>query len=83
MVTTHTADTATTLLLLIPLFVSSVTAVALVFLIALAGFTVNLVDTALAMSFPGDASALTTSAFDVGIAADRPLRGRPWSPPST
>ncbi|MDQ1022745.1 hypothetical protein QF035_000327 [Streptomyces umbrinus] len=87
MVTTLTAATATTLvlLLLIPLSANHVTAVGLVFLVALAGFTVNPVVTTLAMRFAGDTStftsALATSAFNVGITADRPSRGRFWNPP--
>ncbi|MFF8029369.1 MFS transporter [Streptomyces sp. NPDC007896] len=81
MATTLTATTSTTLflLLLIPLSANPVTAVALVFLMALAGFTVNPVVTALAMRFAGDAptltSALTTSAFNVGIAAGSAIAG--------
>ncbi|MFE7276701.1 MFS transporter [Streptomyces sp. NPDC057623] len=81
MATTLTAATATTLvlLLLVPLSAGPVTAVALVFLMALAGFTVNPVVTALAMRFAGDAptlaSALTTSAFNVGVAAGSALAG--------
>ncbi|MFE1885690.1 MFS transporter [Streptomyces diastatochromogenes] len=81
MATTITAATATALvlLLLIPLSANPVTAVALVFLMALAGFTVNPVVTALAVRFAGDAptltSALTTSAFNVGIAAGSALAG--------
>lgn len=71
--------TALTLLLLIPLSVDPVTAVALVFLMALAGFTVNPVVTSVAVRFAGDAptltSALTTSAYNTGIAAGSALAG--------
>ncbi|MEV5786432.1 MFS transporter [Streptomyces sp. NPDC052287] len=81
MATTITATTVTALVLflLIPLSTSPVTAVALVFLMALAGFTVNPVVTALAVRFAGDAptltSALTTSAYNTGIAAGSALAG--------
>ncbi|MER7729084.1 MFS transporter [Streptomyces sp. NPDC096323] len=81
MATTITAATVTALalLLLIPLSSGPVTAVALVFLMALAGFTVNPVVTALAVRFAGDAptltSALTTSAYNTGIAAGSALAG--------
>ncbi|MEU4250183.1 MFS transporter [Amycolatopsis sp. NPDC026612] len=67
------AATAVVLLLLIPLSTSPVAAVVLVFLMALTGFTVNPVVTALAVRFAGNAptltSALSTSAFNTGIAA--------------
>jgi predicted MFS family arabinose efflux permease len=75
MATTLTAAAATALVLLmmIPLSTNPVTATALVFLMGLTGFTVNPVVTALAVRFAGDAptltSALSTSAFNVGIAA--------------
>jgi DHA1 family inner membrane transport protein len=75
MATTITAAgaTAVVLLLLIPLSASPVAAIVLVFLMALTGFTVNPVVTALAVRFAGDAptltSALSTSAFNTGIAA--------------
>ncbi|WP_432063424.1 hypothetical protein [Streptomyces sp. S1] len=66
-------------MLLIPLSTGPVTAVALVFLMALAGFTVNPVVTALAVRFAGDAptltSVLTTSAYNTGIAAGSALAG--------
>lgn len=81
MVTTITAAavTALALLLLMPLSTGPVTAVALVFLMALAGFTVNPVVTSLAVRFAGDAptltSALTTSAYNTGIAAGSALAG--------
>ncbi|MET7683288.1 MFS transporter [Streptomyces sp. NPDC005423] len=69
--------TALALFLLIPLSTAPVTAVALVFLMALAGFTVNPVVTSLAVRFAGDAptltSALTTSAYNTGIAAGSAL----------
>ncbi|MFF4169658.1 MFS transporter [Streptomyces sp. NPDC001744] len=79
MATTITAATVTALalFLLIPLSTGPVTAVALVFLMALAGFTVNPVVTSLAVRFAGDAptlaSALTTSAYNTGIAAGSAL----------
>ncbi|MFJ2893542.1 MFS transporter [Streptomyces sp. NPDC087218] len=76
---TAAATTALTLFLLIPLSTGPVTAAALVFLMALAGFTVNPVVTALAVRFAGDAptltSALTTSAYNTGIAAGSALAG--------
>ncbi|UUU30290.1 MFS transporter [Streptomyces sp. CA-210063] len=81
MVTTITAAAATALvlLLMIPLSGNPVTATLLVFLMGLTGFTVNPVVTALAMRFAGDAptltSALTTSAFNIGIAAGSALAG--------
>ncbi|WP_240468525.1 MFS transporter [Streptomyces dangxiongensis] len=57
-----------------------VTAVALVFLMALAGFTVNPVVTSVALRAAGDAptltSALTTSAYNTGIAAGSALAGQ-------
>ncbi|MGV9690290.1 MFS transporter [Streptomyces sp. NPDC003444] len=74
---TAAAVTALALFLLIPLSTGPVTAVALVFLTALAGFTVNPVVTSLAVRFAGDAptltSALTTSAYNTGIAAGSAL----------
>ncbi|MBA4862007.1 MFS transporter [Streptomyces sp. PSKA54] len=76
---TAAAATALTLLLLIPLSTSPVTAIALVFLMSLAGFTVNPVVTSLAVRFAGDAptltSALTTSAYNTGIAAGSAIAG--------
>ncbi|MFF9090968.1 MFS transporter [Streptomyces sp. NPDC014991] len=76
---TATAITALALFLLIPLSAGPVTAVALVFLMALAGFTVNPVVTSLAVRFAGGAptltSALTTSAYNTGIAAGSALAG--------
>ncbi|MFD3499395.1 MFS transporter [Streptomyces sp. NPDC058678] len=81
MVTTITAAAATALvlLLLIPLSGNPATATLLVFLMGLTGFTVNPVVTALAMRFAGDAptltSALTTSAFNTGIAAGSAIAG--------
>ncbi|MFD7462099.1 MULTISPECIES: MFS transporter [unclassified Streptomyces] len=70
---TAAAATALVLLLMIPLSGNPVTATVLVFLMGLTGFTVNPVVTALAVRFAGDAatltSALTTSAFNTGIAA--------------
>ncbi|MFE6752751.1 hypothetical protein ACFVDQ_04035 [Streptomyces sp. NPDC057684] len=76
---TAAAATALTLFLLIPLSGSPVTAVALVFLMALTGFTVNPVLTSLAVRFAGDAptltSALTTSAYNTGIAAGSAIAG--------
>ncbi|MFB0620322.1 MFS transporter [Streptomyces sp. AGS-58] len=82
MATTLAAATVTalTLFLLIPLSTGPVTAVALVFVMALAGFTVNPVVTSLAVRFAGDAptltSALTTSAYNTGIAAGSALAGQ-------
>ena len=82
MATTNTAAAATalTLLALIPASNSPVTAVILVFLMALTGFTVNPVVTSLAVRFAGDAptltSALTTSAYNTGIAAGSLAAGR-------
>ncbi|MFI0168545.1 hypothetical protein [Streptomyces sp. NPDC017095] len=77
---TAAAATAVTLLLLIPLSDNPVTAVVLVFLMALTGFTVNPVVTSLAVRFAGDAptltSALTTSAYNTGIAAGSAVAGR-------
>jgi DHA1 family inner membrane transport protein len=77
---TAVAATAVALFLLIPLSANPVTAVALVFLMALAGFVVNPVVTSLAVRFAGDAptltSALTTSAYNTGIAAGSAIAGR-------
>lgn len=77
---TAAAATAVTLLVLIPLSGNPVAAVALVFLMALAGFTVNPVLTSLAVRFadraPTLTSALTTSAYNTGIAAGSALAGR-------
>ncbi|WP_409468026.1 MFS transporter [Streptomyces sp. HC307] len=76
---TAAAATALVLLLLIPLSTNPVTATALVFLMALTGFTVNPVVTSLAVRFAGDAptltSALTTSAYNTGIAAGSAIAG--------
>ncbi|MGY0064129.1 MFS transporter [Streptomyces sp. LZ34] len=76
---TAAAATAVVLLLLIPLSANPVTATVLVFLMGLTGFTVNPVVTALAMRFAGDAptltSALSTSAFNTGIAAGSAIAG--------
>ncbi|MFF3846851.1 hypothetical protein [Streptomyces sp. NPDC002328] len=77
---TAAAATALTLLALIPASNSPVPAVILVFLMALTGFTVNPVVTSLAVRFAGDAStltsALTTSAYNAGIAAGALVAGR-------
>ncbi|MFF4835383.1 MFS transporter [Streptomyces sp. NPDC001315] len=77
---TAAAGTAVTLLVLIPLSTSPVAAVVLVFLMALTGFTVNPVVTSLAVRFAGDSptltSALTTSAYNTGIAAGSAIAGR-------
>ncbi|MGA5200435.1 MFS transporter [Streptomyces variegatus] len=77
---TAAAATALTLFLLIPLSNSPVAAVVLVFLMALTGFTVPPVVTSLAVRFAGDAptltSALTTSAYNTGIAAGSAVAGR-------
>ncbi|WP_086772004.1 MFS transporter [Streptomyces bobili] len=76
---TAAAATALVLLLLIPLSTNAVTATLLVFLMGLTGFAVNPVVTALAMRFAGDAptltSALTTSAFNVGVAGGSWIAG--------
>ncbi|MEU5059969.1 MULTISPECIES: MFS transporter [unclassified Streptomyces] len=80
---TAAAATAVTLLVLIPLSTSPVAAVVLVFLMALTGFTVNPVVTSLAVRYAGDAptltSALTTSAYNTGIAAGSAIAGRALS----
>ncbi|MCX5328904.1 MFS transporter [Streptomyces sp. NBC_00140] len=82
MATTITAASATalSLFLLIPLSVNPVTATLLVFLMALTGFTVNPVVTSLAVRYAGNAptltSALTTSAYNTGIAAGSAIAGR-------
>ncbi|WP_330280574.1 MULTISPECIES: MFS transporter [unclassified Streptomyces] len=82
MVTTIPAAAATALILLalIPLSTSPAGAVAPIFLMALAGFTINPVVTALTVRFAGDAptlaSALTTSAYNTGIAAGSALAGQ-------
>ncbi|WP_369268703.1 MFS transporter [Streptomyces sp. R11] len=79
MATTIAAAAATALILLalIPASNSPAAAVALVFGMALTGFTVNPVVTSLAVRFAGDAptltSALTTSAYNTGIAAGSAL----------
>ncbi|MFD8298787.1 MFS transporter [Streptomyces bauhiniae] len=77
---TAAAATALTLLALIPASNSPVAAVILVFLMALTGFTVNPVVTSLAVRFAGDAptltSALTTSAYNTGIAAGSLVAGQ-------
>ncbi|MFD7923002.1 MFS transporter [Streptomyces sp. NPDC059740] len=77
---TAAAATAVTLLLLVPLSTGPAAAVALVFLMSLAGFTVNPVLTSLAVRFAGDAptltSALTTSAYNTGIAVGSALAGK-------
>ncbi len=77
---TAAAATAAVLLLLAPLSTRPVAAVALVFLMALTGFAVNPVVTSLAVRSAGDAptlaSALTTSAYNTGIAAGSVLAGR-------
>ncbi|MFF7645153.1 MFS transporter [Streptomyces canus] len=73
------AATAVVLFLMIPLSSNAVTATVLVFLMGLTGFTVNPVVTALAMRFAGGAptltSALTTSAFNVGVAGGSWIAG--------
>ncbi|WP_326810745.1 MFS transporter [Streptomyces scopuliridis] len=82
MATTITAAAATALILLamIPGSNSPVAAVALVFGMALTGFTVNPVVTSLAVRFAGDAptltSALTTSGYNTGIAVGSLVAGR-------
>ncbi|MFE4579430.1 MFS transporter [Streptomyces chartreusis] len=82
MTTTIIAAAATALILLamIPASNSPVAAVVLVFGMAMAGFTVNPVVTSLAVRFAEDAptltSALTTSAYNTGIAAGSALAGQ-------
>jgi DHA1 family inner membrane transport protein len=82
LVTTITASAATALVLLalIPASSSPVAAVVLVFGMAAAGFTVNPVVTSLAVRFAGEAptltSALTTSGYNIGIAAGSLVAGR-------
>ncbi|MFI8872611.1 MFS transporter [Streptomyces sp. NPDC055243] len=82
MATTIPAATVTALILLalIPLSAVPAAAIALIFLMALAGFTINPVVTALAVRFAGDAptltSALTTSAYNTGIAVGSALAGQ-------
>jgi DHA1 family inner membrane transport protein len=77
---TAAAATALTLFALIPLSTRPVAAIALVFLMALTGFTVNPVVTSLAVRFAGKAptltSALTTSAYNTGIAAGSAIAGQ-------
>ncbi|MGW6404552.1 MFS transporter [Streptomyces sp. NPDC055134] len=74
------AATALILLALIPLSTTPAAAIALIFLMALTGFTINPVVTTLAVRFAGDAptlaSALTTSAYNTGIAAGSALAGQ-------
>jgi DHA1 family inner membrane transport protein len=76
---TAAAGTAAVLFLMIPLSANPVVAVVLVFLMALTGFAVNPVVTALAVRYAGDAptltSALSTSAFNAGIAAGTAIAG--------
>ncbi|MEU4176415.1 MFS transporter [Streptomyces sp. NPDC026589] len=82
MTTTITAAVAAALalLLVIPLSDGPVTAVALIFLMALTGFAVNPVLTSLVVRFAGDAptlaSALTTSAYNTGIAIGSAIAGQ-------
>ncbi|MFJ8605485.1 MFS transporter [Streptomyces shenzhenensis] len=74
------AATALVLLALIPLSTTPAAAIALIFLMALTGFTINPVVTALAVHFADDAptltSALTTSAYNTGIAVGSALAGQ-------
>ncbi|MEV0261168.1 MFS transporter [Streptomyces sp. NPDC050617] len=74
------AATGLVLLALIPLSTTPAAAIALIFLMALTGFTINPVVTALAVRSAGDAptlaSALTTSAYNTGIAAGSALAGQ-------
>jgi DHA1 family inner membrane transport protein len=76
---TAAAATALALLLMIPLSTNPATATLLVFLMALAGFTVNPVVGARAVRMAGSAptltSALTVSAFNTGIAGGSWLAG--------
>ncbi|MET7320637.1 MFS transporter [Streptomyces sp. NPDC005549] len=79
------AATALILLALIPLSTTPLAAITLIFLMALAGFTINPVVTALAVRIAGDAptltSALTTSAYNTGIAAGSALAGQALASP--
>ena len=72
--------TALVLFLLIPLSANPVAATILIFLMGLTGFAVNPVVTALIVRFGGDAptlaSAMSTSAFNVGVAGGSWLAGR-------
>ncbi|MEU3740068.1 MFS transporter [Streptomyces sp. NPDC032198] len=87
MATTIPAASATALILLalVPLSTAPAAAIALTFLMALAGFTINPVVTALAVRLAGDAptlaSALTTSAYNTGIAAGSALAGQALASP--
>lgn len=81
LITTIVAASATTLVLLALVLLSATptVAIALVFLMGLTGFAVNPVVTALAVRFAGPAAtlaaALSTSAFNFGIAAGSSLAG--------
>ncbi|MFF8911456.1 MFS transporter [Streptomyces olivaceoviridis] len=76
---TGAAATALALLLLIPLSTSAAPTVVLVALMAMTGFTLNPIVTSLAVRFAGDAptltAALTTSAYETGVAAGSALAG--------
>ncbi|WP_234430877.1 MFS transporter, partial [Streptomyces sp. NRRL F-4489] len=77
---TAAATTALALLALIPLSTSPAAAILLISLMALTGFTLNPILTSLAVRYAGDAptltSALTTSAYNTGIAAGSALAAR-------
>ncbi|PBC65578.1 MFS transporter [Streptomyces sp. Tue6028] len=76
---TGAATTALALALLIPLSTSAAPTIVLVALIAMTGFTLNPIVTSLAVRFAGDAptltAALTTSAYETGVAAGSALAG--------
>ncbi|MER6980262.1 MFS transporter [Streptomyces carpinensis] len=76
---TGAAATALALLLLMPLSTSAAPTVILVALMAMTGFTLNPIVTSLAVRFAGDAptltAALTTSAYETGVAAGSALAG--------
>lgn len=76
---TGAAATALALLLLIPLSTGAAPTIVLVALMAMTGFTLNPIVTSLAVRFAGDAptftAALTTSAYEIGVAAGSALAG--------
>lgn len=76
---TGAAVTALALLLLIPLSTSAAPTIVLVALMAMTGFTLNPIVTSLAVRFAGGAptltAALTTSAYETGVAVGSALAG--------
>ncbi|MFG3552369.1 MFS transporter [Streptomyces sp. NPDC047725] len=76
---TGAAATALALALLIPLSTSAAPTIVLVALMAMTGFTLNPIVTSLAVRFAGDAptltAALTTSAYETGVAVGSALAG--------